>query len=405
MINRRGFFAGAFALAAAPAWSAEPPNDVTAAEDFDELWRTLGERYCFFGDKTVDWNRVRARYRPLAIAAGDLPAFSDVVRQVLGELYDAHTHLSDPAEGAPRWPMYDLLVEAAPSGARIVDIKDGSAAQAAGLAIGDVIRGVGGTPVVVRAAQLGPKCLSRPDPSAQAYALNCAVSGLRGQPRRLDVTPAAGGAPHSVDLPLSTTPQEPDVSSRRIDNRIGLIRISSFGNLGSVDQVDQALLALRDTDGLILDVRRNGGGDTAVAKPIMGRFITQARPYAHMRRRQGAGLSQPWTELVEPRGPFSYAAPVVVLCDHWSGSMAEGFPMGMRGIGRARVVGTPMMGLGAAVFSIHLDRTGVSAQYSGEPVYDVAGAPRWLMRPDVETRPGADVLAAGLTELRRMIAA
>ena len=79
--------------------------------------------------------------------------------------------------------------------------------------------------------------------------------------------------------------------------------------------------------------------------------------------------------------------------------------MGMRGIGRARVVGTPMMGLGAAVFSIRLDRTGLAAQYSGEPVYDVFGAPRWLMRPDVETRPGADVLAAGLTELRRMIAA
>ena len=158
------------------------------------MWRTLGERYCFFSDKAVDWNRVRARYRPLAIAADNLPAFSDIVRQVLGELYDAHTHLSDPAEGAPRWPMYDLLVEAAPAGARIIDIRDGSSAQAAGLAIGDVVTGVGGTPVTVRAAQLGPKCLLRPDPAAQAYALNCAVSGLRGQPRRLDVTPAAGGA-------------------------------------------------------------------------------------------------------------------------------------------------------------------------------------------------------------------
>jgi len=84
--------------------------------------------------------------------------------------------------------------------------------------------------------------------------------------------------------------------------------------------------------------------------------------------------------------------------------MAEGFPMGMRGLGRARIVGRPMMGLGAAVLTIELPNSGLSLQYSAEPVYDVAGRPRWTMSPDVETQPGADELAAGLVELRRMIA-
>ena len=83
--------------------------------------------------------------------------------------------------------------------------------------------------------------------------------------------------------------------------------------------------------------------------------------------------------------------------------MAEGFPMGMRGIGRARIVGTPMMGLGAAVFSIRLDRTGIQAQYSGEPVYDVQGKPRWTLRPDVEVADGADILAAGIATLESSI--
>ena len=81
--------------------------------------------------------------------------------------------------------------------------------------------------------------------------------------------------------------------------------------------------------------------------------------------------------------------------------MAEGFPMGMRGLGRATVVGTPMMGLGAAVFPITLDRTGVKAQYSAEPVYDVKGQPRWLMQPDVAVPEAEDILAAG----RRVLAA
>ncbi|RYG07387.1 MAG: peptidase S41, partial [Caulobacteraceae bacterium] len=93
--------------------------------------------------------------------------------------------------------------------------------------------------------------------------------------------------------------------------------------------------------------------------------------------------------------PFTYTPPVVVLTNHWSGSMAEGFPMGMKGLGRATVVGTPMMGLGAAVFTFRLDRKGIQGQYSAEPVYDVKDQPRWLMQPDVAVPDGEDVLAAG----------
>jgi carboxyl-terminal processing protease len=134
------------------------------------------------------------------------------------------------------------------------------------------------------------------------------------------------------------------------------------------------------------------------------------KPYARMRRREAAGtgpnaLSAAWTESVDPRGPFTYDKPVAVLVDHWSGSMAEGFPMGMRGIGRASIVGTPMMGLGAAVFSLRLDRTGVQAQYSAEPVYDVQGRARWTLRPDVEVKDGGDILAAGISMLKSRLRA
>ena len=157
--------------------------------------------------------------------------------------------------------------------------------------------------------------------------------------------------------------------------------------------------------GLIIDVRQNGGGDTAVARPIMGRFIKERRPYARMRRRsgRGIGLTDPWTEYVDPQGPFTYERPVVVLQNHWSGSMAEGFPMGMKGIGRAVTVGTRAMGLGAAVFPLRLDRTGVTINYSAEPVYDVHGTPRWKLEPDVQVHDGGDILAAGIGEIRRLI--
>ena len=399
-LTRRVFCGTSLALAAARGHTAEPPHDTTFVEDFDELWHTLGERYCFFGEKRTDWARVRALYRPIAVRAETLSVFTDVVRSVLAELYDAHTHLSDPPVGAPRWPLYDLLAERVGDTVRLAAIDDDSAASDAGLVIGDQVVSVGGQPVEKGVHDLLPRCLSAPDAAADAYAVNVAVAGRRGQERRFGIR-SKGRDVREIVLGAKAAPARPDVDSHRLDGGFGYVAIRSFAETSTVEAFDRALDAFRDAPGLVIDVRRNGGGDTAVARPIMGRFIHERRAYATMRRRQGAGLSVPWTEEVEPRGPFTFDKPVVVLTNHWSASMAEGFPMGMRDIGRARIVGTRMMGLGAAVFPIRLDRTGLQAQYSGEPVYDTQGRPRWLLRPDIEVMDGSDILAAGLEDLRR----
>lgn len=401
-LTRRAFCGAGIALAATPGWAAEPLHDVTFVEDFDELWRTLGERYCFLTDKQTDWDRVRSFYRPMALAAEDNAAFTDVVRRVLAELYDAHTHLSDPPDGAPRWPLFDLLAERAGDMVRIAAIESGSVAADAGLKIGDRIIAIDGRPIETVIRDLMPKCLVEPDPAADAYTINVAVAGYRGKARLLSVS-STGGTSRTVPLPIKKWPDLPDVESRMLPGGIGYIVIRSFSDTATADSFDEALANLRDASGLIIDVRENGGGDTAVARPIMGRFIGERKAYAIMRRRAGAGLSAPWTEYVDPKGPFTYSKPVVVLTSHWSGSMAEGFAMGMRDIGRATVVGTKMMGLGAAVFPIRLDRTGIQAQYSGEPVYDTKDRPRWQFVPDVEVVDGSDILAAGIAEVKKAI--
>lgn len=378
--------------------AAPPLPDVTYLQDFDELWETLRARYCFFAEKRTDWEQVRRLYRPMALAAPSREAFAEVVGRVLAELYDAHTHLSDPADDTPRWPPYDLLVEPQGSAARIVAVKEGSAAQDAGLRTGDTIAAVDGRPVSAAMRDALPRCLTGGDAAADLHALNVALAGRRGLPRRLTLVSG-----RDVDLPLKAAAQRPDVEWRRLDGGAGYIAIRSFGDDEAARQFDKALADLRETPGLVIDVRDNGGGDTAVARPIMGRFITEPKPYATMRRREGPALSAPWTESVDPSGPFTYARPVVVLANHWSGSMAEGFPMGMRAVAGARIVGTRMMGLGAAVIPIRLDRTGLQAQYSAEPVYDVTGKPRWLLEPDVTVPEGGDILAAGLAELRCLV--
>ncbi|WP_239020287.1 S41 family peptidase [Novacetimonas pomaceti] len=393
-----GLYAAATSLAGRAVRAAEPPHDVTFVEDFDELWSTLAQRYCFFSDKQTDWNRVRALYRPMAVRAASTDDFADIVRRVLAELYDAHTHLSQPSDGMPRWPLYDLMASRQADRIRIEAVAEDSAASAAGLRAGDVIAAIDGRPAGQVMRDLMPRCLRGPDRNADTYVANVAVAGRVGLGRTL-LLERQGEEPRPVSLPVRKTAARPDVEWRRLAGNIGYIAIRGFGDEKVVRDFDDALMALRDTGGLVIDVRYDGGGDTAIARPIMGRFIDTPKPYAMMRRRDGSHLGPSWTETVEPRGPFTYSRPIIVLTNHWSASMAEGFPMGMRDIGRAVVVGTPMMGLGAAVFPICLDRTGIQAQYSAEPVYDTTGRPRWKMQPDICVPEGGDILDAGLRAL------
>jgi C-terminal processing protease CtpA/Prc len=169
----------------------------------------------------------------------------------------------------------------------------------------------------------------------------------------------------------------------------------------------------------LLDLRDvPSGGDSSVALGIMGRFVHT--PLAYQRHRipnyGQADVERNWLELVAPRGPFTYDAPVVVLVDHWTGSMGEGMAIGLDAMGRALVVGTPMAHLAGAVSDFTLPRTGIDVAFATEQLYHVNGKPRqdWLppvLLPDTapEVLPGASaaadpVLARGLAELQRLIA-
>lgn len=403
-LTRRTALASGFAAIAVPVLGKAPPRDITLEQDFDELWETLRDRYAYFEEKPVDWERVRAIYRPrLADVGDDEEKWNRLISSVTNELYDAHTHLAQGVAGLPRWPLFDLLVEDSARAVCVKAIREGSAAEDAGIRIGDAVLSIDGVPFEKAVAQRMPRALRRRDPEARRYAINAAIAGTRARERKVQLR-SGHGRVRDVLLPLKTVPDRATISHRRLDGGFGYIAITTFGDNDAPKAFDAALAELKDAPGLILDVRMNGGGDTAIARPIMGRFIKERKPYALMRRRsgKGVGLTDPWTEYVDPQGPFTYERPVVVLQNHWSGSMAEGFPMGMKGIGRARTVGTETMGLGAAVFPLRLDRTGVTINYSAEPVYAVDGTPRWKLKPDVAVPDGQDVLAAGLVELKRL---
>jgi hypothetical protein len=75
------------------------------ASQFDALWSTFDREYSYFEHKRIDWNAMRAAYRPPAVAAGDHDAFIDVIRGMLANLHDLHVVIRDP--GGRTIPTYD----------------------------------------------------------------------------------------------------------------------------------------------------------------------------------------------------------------------------------------------------------------------------------------------------------
>lgn len=81
-----------------------PPGSDFAAQ-FDSLWNTFDQQYSYFDYKHIDWNALRDRFRPMAIAAGDQTSFINVVRQMLSALHDQHVVIRNPAGAVT--PTYD----------------------------------------------------------------------------------------------------------------------------------------------------------------------------------------------------------------------------------------------------------------------------------------------------------
>ena len=77
-----------------PAGPSPPSADLGA--QFDSLWSTFDREYSYFDYKRIDWNALKDRFRPMAIAAGDQVGFIGVVREMLSALHDQHVVIRDP---------------------------------------------------------------------------------------------------------------------------------------------------------------------------------------------------------------------------------------------------------------------------------------------------------------------
>jgi C-terminal processing protease CtpA/Prc len=378
--------------------------------DFAELVTIVADQYAYLDGRRAAWSTVKERYAERVDRATTADAWSAVLEDALAELRDFHTGVQPGSARAwlPVPTAADLWAVPEGEGARVVAVRSGTDAARAGIAVGDRIDAIDGTPVATAiAARLGGAADARDD-DARAWAVLSLVTGRRGEPRTLALR-TDGGATRTVTLPALRRVDRPTqpVAWSRLDDGVGYVRFNnSLGEQKTVAAFDAALADLRDTRGLILDLRDvPSGGNSGVALGILGRFADRRGPYQrHRIAHYGqADVERNWVEEVAPRGPFTYGAPVVALVGHWTGSMGEGMAIGLDAMRRATVVGTTMGRLQGANEGFDLARTGERVSFPTEQLFHVDGTPRHRWTPPVVLPPGPSADDDALAEARRRL--
>jgi len=108
------------------------------------------------------------------------------------------------------------------------------------------------------------------------------------------------------------------------------------------DAIDQILAEIGDTDGMVIDIRDNPGGNDATAQYVAGRFAAERKLYMNVRKKSGPGPDEftqaiPWH--VEPTGGTRYTKPVVLLTSRWTQSAGETFCLAMQELAHVTQLG------------------------------------------------------------------
>lgn len=112
---------------------------------------------------------------------------------------------------------------------------------------------------------------------------------------------------------------------RRADG-IAVVHLTDATNPIAAEGFDAALERAAPSWGLIIDLRFCADAAEDVSQRIAGRFLSQPTVYALSRERKGPApgdLSEPQPRTCEPRGPWRYQSPVVVITGRQTTGGAE----------------------------------------------------------------------------------
>jgi carboxyl-terminal processing protease len=312
-----------------------PIEEVSQTEQlsiFRELGDVVEAVYVYPDYNGKDWNEIEARYQARIEAGLDTQSFYTEMSLLIEELGDEHSFFLSPTQVAESQAelrgdieFVGVGIYSQPDFERgrliVVSTFPGSPADYGGIKDHDSILFVDGQPITEDFSDRigGPQC--------SAVVLTVQSPGEAPREVMLVRYSIQGNIP--IDARLVSTSDA---------SKIGYIFIPTFFDETLPEQIENALNQFGPLDGLILDLRMNGGGISTVAYPIMEYFI-QGRLGQFVSRASSRDLEIQANEVQN-----SQTVPLVVMVSQDTVSFGEIFAGVLQDAGRAQVVGETSLG-------------------------------------------------------------
>ena len=365
--------------------AAEPISSEAALVTFDSVWNRIRATHYDSAMRGVDWNAVRDSLRPQAARATTLGALRRTITATLATLGESHFVLIpreaadavDPdrvATGADADVPGDVGVSLRLLGDTLVvsAVRAGGPADRAGVEPGWTLDSAGAFGAARALASIAASPgLSRPQ--AMLMLVRGAGAQLAGPSgttvdavfrdhdgRRVAMplvrAPMAGTPVRFGNLPTMFV--EVSHERRPLPGRAGcagVIRLTTWMT-PAMAQLDSAVDAMRDCDGVIVDLRGNPGGVGAMVMGFGGHFVDSTYALGEMKTRSNRlrFVANPRRADTRGQAVTPYAGPLAILVDSLSMSTSEIFAAGMQSIGRARLFGENTPGLALPAMVIRL---------------------------------------------------
>lgn len=311
-------------------------NPEISKEDQLRILNSVGniveEVYVYPDYNGRDWMEIESRYQARIEAGLQSDEFYFEMQNMIGELGDEHSFFLSPLDvekaqaefsGENDFVGIGVYSNLDPVSGKLVVISTfpGSSAEQAGIQPHDSILLVDGQPVLDgdRNRLRGPEC------SAVVVSLQ-----------------SPGGARRDVMLVRHSMEGNLRIDARLIPttdgSRIGYIFIPTFFDETIPPQIETALEEFGPLDGLVLDVRMNGGGSSSVANPILS-FFTSGRLGQFVSRAESRTLHVDADPIHN-----SQTVPLVVMVSEDTVSYGEIFAGIMRDSRDAKITGETSLG-------------------------------------------------------------
>lgn len=314
------------------------------SQKFDETARLFGRWFYHPDMKGLDWDAMTDRYGELAMTTRTPQAFNRVVNMLFGEVDASHTGIyGGGGFSTSNNPIgyLGIATTPVPGGYEVTGVleKSPAAHPESELLVGDVILGVNDV------------TLADSRESAPTIDLSRAMDGTRNKETILEIS--RDGEDHTMLIkPVSWSAwnglayQDELKGNREMvddlsDGQLGYLHIRGM-NMASVHEFEHQLYAAaHGKDGLVIDVRNNGGGWTtdvlltSLTAPVHSSTIPR-------------GVA--WEDAPKEAYPrdrrliYAWSKPIVVLANEHSFSNAEIFTHAIKNTDRGTVVGEETFG-------------------------------------------------------------